>query len=100
MITPAPEAVRKSVGDEAAQALGRWFQDILEINTVSRDEYRHILTRLEVLERELFEVKQDIKDFRREINERLDGMIKWTVGTLALFGTLITILLAVGQFVK
>jgi hypothetical protein len=40
------------------------------------------------------------KDFRREMNERLDSMIKWTVGTLALFGTLITIVLAVGQFMK
>jgi hypothetical protein len=40
------------------------------------------------------------KDFRREMNERLDSLIKWTVGTLALFGTLIIIVLAVGQFMK
>ncbi|MDZ7305385.1 MAG: hypothetical protein ONB44_24960 [candidate division KSB1 bacterium] len=97
MITPAPEVVKNSIGNEATEALGRWFRDILEI---TRDEYRHILTRLEVLERKIFELKQDMKDFRREMNERLDSMIKWTVGTLALFGTLITILLAVGQFMK
>jgi tetrahydromethanopterin S-methyltransferase subunit G len=114
MITPAPEAVKKSIGHEAAEALGRWVQDILETNAVSRDEYRHILTRLEVMEREVFELKQDVKDFRHEMNERFDrmnerfdrmyerigSMIKWTIGTLALFGTLITVLLAIGQFVK
>jgi chaperonin cofactor prefoldin len=39
------------------------------------------------------------------INERLESfyvrmgsMLKWTVGTLALFGTLITMLIAIGQF--
>jgi chaperonin cofactor prefoldin len=42
-----------------------------------------------------------------KMNERFDTLytlmassIKWTVGTLALFGTLITILLAIGQFFK
>jgi len=32
--------------------------------------------------------------------ERMLSMTRWTIGTLALFGTIITILLAVGQFVK
>lgn len=118
MITPAPEIIRKSVGNEAAEAFGRWFQDILETTAVSRDEYRHILTRLEILEREVFEIKQDMKDFRKEVNQRFDlmeqrfdqrfdgmydrigSMMKWTVGTLALFGTLITTLLAISQFAK
>ncbi|MGH7454846.1 MAG: hypothetical protein ACRENG_26050, partial [bacterium] len=102
-----PEVIKKSIGNEAAEALGRWVQDISENNTVSRDEYRHILTRLEVMEREMFELKQDMKDFRKELNQRFDtmydqigSMMKWTVGTFGLFGTLITILLAVGQFVK
>ncbi len=107
MVIPAPEVIRKSMGNEAAEALGRWFQDILENKAVSRDEYRHILTRLEVLEKEVFEIKQDMKDFRKEMNQRFDGMyaqmgslMKWTVGTLALFGTIISTLLAIGQFVK
>jgi hypothetical protein len=48
-----------------------------------------------------------VKDFRKEVNLRFDtmydrigSMMKWTVGTLGLFGTLITILLAVSQFGK
>jgi hypothetical protein len=43
----------------------------------------------------------------QNFNERFDrlhefqgSMIKWTVGTLALFGTLITILLTISQFFK
>ena len=34
------------------------------------------------------------------LHEHLGVMVKWTVGTLALFGTLITILVAIGQFAK
>ena len=33
------------------------------------------------------------------LQEQIGSMTKWTVGTMALFGTLITILLAIGQFV-
>lgn len=128
MKSSIPEAVKKSIGEEAAEALGRWVREILENNAVSRDEYRQILsrfdrleTRFEVLERDVSELREDFKDFRREVNQRFDlvhdrfdrmserfdrmyermgSMVKWTVGTLALFGTLITILLAIGQFVK
>jgi tetrahydromethanopterin S-methyltransferase subunit G len=92
------------------------------------DEYKEIVARLEALEREVFELKQDMKDFRREMNERFDrinerfdrmnerfdrmnerfdqmyerigSMMKWAIGILALFGTMITVLLAISQFVK
>jgi len=56
----------------------------------------------------------EVRELRREMNERFDRMserfdrmyermlvmTRWTVGTLALFGTAITILLAISQFVK
>lgn len=32
------------------------------------------------------------------LQERMMVMIRWTVGTIALFGTLITILLAIAEF--
>jgi hypothetical protein len=64
-------------------------------------------TRFGVWERDVSELRQDLKDFRREVNQRFDNMydrigsmMKWTVGTIALFGTLITTLLTIGQFVK
>ena len=169
MIVPAPENVRKSVGTEAAEAIGQWFEDILQSNAVSRDEYRTILTRFDIVERDVSELKQDMKDFRHGVNMRFDSinerfermndsmnealnarfasmnasidqrfdsmklsidkrfdsfdqrfdgmnkriderfdriyerigtMMKWMVGTVGLFGTLITTLLAISQFAK
>lgn len=51
--------------------------------------------------------QKDINARLDALNERFDrmhehmaSMIKWTIGTLALFGTLITILLAISQFLK
>ncbi len=142
MIPPAPETVKKSLGSETTEALARWFQDILENNAVSWDEYREIPprldnvetrlqnvetrlqnvetrlqnveTKLEVLDQDVSELRDEFKEFRREITQRFDvvhgrfdrmhehlaSMTKWTVGTLALFGTLITILLTISQFFK
>ena len=34
------------------------------------------------------------------MNERMRVMTRWTVGTIALFGTLITVLIAVAEFVS
>jgi len=112
--------------------MATWFEEVLEQRTVVRDEYRQVLSRLDVLEHdmsdlkaEVGELRADMKDLRREVNERFDrvnerlidiaGQIntrldtmyermlvhtRWTVGTIALFGTLITILLAIAQFFK
>ena len=52
-------------------------------------------------------VDERFEALRVEMNRNFDvlygrmlSIVRWTVGTLALFGTLITILLTVGQFVK
>lgn len=69
------------------------------------------------------EVNREVGDLRREMNERFDRMnerfderfdrmnerfdqmyerilvmTRWTIGVLALFGTIVTILLAIAQF--
>ncbi len=81
---------------------------------MSKDEFRQILSRLDILERdvegvkqEVEEVKQELKELRREMNERFDQMYdrilvmtRWTVGVIALFGTAVTILLAIAQFAR
>ena len=77
----------------------------------------------EALKSELADFKTEFREHRREVNERFDRiderfdwmhgqfnerfdqmhlgvMVKWIVGTLALFGTLITILVAIGKFAK
>jgi len=51
------------------------------------------------------EMEQRFDSFRSDIDQRLDAInerivssIKWTVGTIALFGTIITVLMAVFKF--
>ncbi len=86
---------------------------------VPRDEYRQVLARLEVVEHDVADVKVEQRELRREIgeflrevierfermNERFDqmynGMLvqtRWVVGSIAIFGSLITVLLAVSRF--
>jgi uncharacterized protein (UPF0335 family) len=44
----------------------------LEERAVSRDELRQILSRLDVLERDVADLKADVRELRREMNERFD----------------------------
>jgi len=64
----------------------------------------NVETRLTMVEHDLGELKIEFREFRREVTERFDrlqGLIlsqtRWTVGTLALFGTLIAIQIGIGQ---
>jgi chromosome segregation ATPase len=86
---------------------------------VRRDEYREVLSRLDILEHDVADVKTRITDLHRTMDERFDrvnerfdrmnerfdemyrhisAMTRWTVGTLALIGTIMTILMAIAQF--
>ena len=85
-------------------------------HAVRRDEYREVLSRLDILEHDVADVKTSIADLHRTMNERFDRMnsginerfdqmyrhistmTRWTVGTLALLGTIMTILMAIAQF--
>jgi predicted nuclease with TOPRIM domain len=99
-------------------------------HAVRRDEYREVLSRLDILEHDVADVKARITDLHRTMDERFDRvnerferleardderfdrmnerfdemyrhistMTRWTVGTLALLGTTITILMAIAQF--
>lgn len=97
---------------------------------VPRDEYRQVLSRLDILEHDVAEIKADLRALNASLdqmiqhfetmfdrqnrhietrfdvmNQRLDAMnerllaqTRWMVGTIALFGTLITALLAISRF--
>ncbi len=107
-----PRSVRESWGEEATEDFAEWFDRAIRETTVPRDEYRQILSRIEIIEHDLdglkdsvADVKQEVGDLRREMNERFDQMYerilvmtRWTIGVLALFGTIMTILLAIAQF--
>jgi tetrahydromethanopterin S-methyltransferase subunit G len=74
---------------------------------VSWDEFRRILSRLDVLERDVADLKVDVRELRREMHERFDGIYhqmvvqtRWLIGALAVIGTVISLLLAIGQFAR
>jgi predicted transcriptional regulator len=72
---------------------------------VPRDEFRQILSRLDVLERDVADLKVDVRELRREMHELFDRIYyqmvvqtRWLIGALAAIGTVISLLLAIGQF--
>jgi hypothetical protein len=67
-----PEVLRRAWGDEAAEAFAVWLAGVLEERAVSRDEFRQILSRLDVLERDVAALQADVRELRREMNERFD----------------------------
>jgi ElaB/YqjD/DUF883 family membrane-anchored ribosome-binding protein len=120
-----PEALRRVWGDEAAEAFAVWLAGVLEERAVSRDEFRQILSRLDVLERDVADLQADVRELRREMNERFDRLYRemnerfdrmgermdrmyhqmvvqtrWLIGALAVIGTVISLLLAIGQFAR
>jgi len=111
---PAPESIRRAWGDEIVADFVPWVVQIVEEKAVPRDEYRTVLSRLDVLEHDVADIKEelrelrgDLRELRREMNERFDQMYermlvqsRWLIGSLALIGTVVSILLAIGQFVK
>ncbi len=117
----APPLLRRAWGEEVADAFTLWLGSILEERTISRDEYRQILSRLDVLEHDVADLKADVQELRREMNERFDRMnerfdqmherldrmyaqmvvqTRWLIGVLTLIGTVVATLLAIGQFVR
>jgi len=139
-----PASVRASLGEEGADDFVRWLDDYLQARTVHRDEYREVLSRLDVLEERIVQLEERIdqrfeqvdRRFEQveqrfeqveqrfeqmderieavhdridqqgnEMNARIDRLheamraqTRWTVGTIALFGTIVTVLLAIAEF--
>ncbi len=116
-----PVVLRRAWGDEAADAFAVWLTSVLEERAISRDEYRQILSRLDILEHDMADLKADVQELRREIgelrkemnerfdrmNERFDQMYhqmvvqtRWFIGALVVIGTVISALLAIAQFAR
>ncbi len=121
-------ALRETLGDKGFEELEGLIIDKIKFYSVSRDEFREVLSRLDIVEHDLADLKVQVHELRREMNERFDrinerfdkinerfdkmnerfdqmyermtSLVKWTIGTLAIFGSIISILLAIGQFVK
>ena len=107
-----PQSVQQTLGPEVTADFSQWFEIALVERAVPRDEYREVLSRLDILEHDVADVKASITDLHRTMDERFDRMnerfdqmyrhistmTRWTVGTLALLGTIMTILMAIAQF--
>jgi DNA anti-recombination protein RmuC len=159
MPTSLPPSVREHFGEEVADDFARWLDETFQQRAVHRDEYREVLSRLDVLEEgfthmekrfDLLEEHVDdrLDDMEKRFDDRLDDMEKrfedrfeqidqrfeqvdqrfesmeerfdkrfesmdakldrmndrilsmtrWLIGLVALFGSLVTALLAVAQF--
>jgi predicted RNase H-like nuclease (RuvC/YqgF family) len=104
------------LGADVVDALEGLMDERIRASAVTKDEYREILSRLDLMENnyqhlsgEVSELKNEIAELRREmlefaremsdrldgINMRIDSMIRWTVGTVALFGVLISALMTI-----
>jgi len=125
MAVQALPRLREVLGEEEVDELVRWLDDRIAERAVPRDEYREVLSRLDILEHDVSDIKVEVQDLRREMNERFDRMnerfdqmnarfegrfdqmydrmlmqTRWLIGSLALIGTAVSVLLAIGQFVK
>lgn len=97
-----PTSVREALGDKVALDLLSWFIRVIP---------KEVIVRLDNLEREL-------KGLRTEMDRRLDNPLetvharidsrgtrmlvqsRWLIGSIAVLGTVISILLAIGQFLR
>jgi predicted RNase H-like nuclease (RuvC/YqgF family) len=107
-------ALRETLGDKGFEELEGLIIEKVRLYSVSRDEFIGLSRGLDMVEHDLSDLKTEVRELRREMNElrkemnerfdrmheRMVSMKKWTVGTLALFGSIISILLAIGQFAK
>ena len=125
-----PTTLRRALGNEAALDFIPFVEKIIVERAIPRDEYREVLSRLDILEHDMVEVKTGLRALNErfdqmyqhfetlfdrqnrhaetrfdninqrfdQINERMLVQTRWMVGTIALFGTLITVLLSISQY--
>jgi tetrahydromethanopterin S-methyltransferase subunit G len=133
MPTSLPPSVREHFGEAVAEDFVRWLDETFQQRTVQRDEYREVLSRLDVLEERFDQLEQRMDERFEQVDQRFEqvdqrfeqvnerfgqmsdrldtmddkldrmsdrilSMTRWLIGLLALFGTLVTALLAVAQF--
>jgi len=72
MPTFLPTAVREAWGEDAADEFSRWFEETLEQRTVHRDEFREVLSRLDVLEERFDHVEDRFGRMEEHFNKRFE----------------------------
>ena len=77
MPTSLPRSVREHLGDQVADDLSRWLTENIQQELVTNDEYREVLSRLDVLEERFDDVEERFDHVDERLNrmgERLDRM--------------------------
>ena len=152
LMLEAPPALRRAWGEETTDVFVTWLGGVISERAIPRDEHRQIVSRLEILEHDIADLKGGVRDLHREMNERFDRMnerfdrmnerfdemnvrmekrfdemnvrmekrfdemntrsekrfdemhyqmlaqTRWLIGSLALIGTVVSVLLAIAQF--
>ena len=70
MPTTLPQSVREHMGEQVAADFSRWFAENVQQELVTNDEYRKVLSRLDVLEERFDHVEERFD----RVDERLDRM--------------------------
>jgi len=116
--------LEEKLGADVVEDLDFWVRGIVSSESVTKDQFGQIISNIDQRFDSLHqrfdsfrsemeqrfdsfrsEMEQRFDSFRSDIDQRLDAInerivssIKWTVGTIALFGTIITVLMAVFKF--
>jgi tetrahydromethanopterin S-methyltransferase subunit G len=112
MPSSLPQSVREAWGEEVADDFADWLDHAFEVRTVHRDEYREVLSRLDVLEERFDQMETRVDERFDRVDDRLDrmgekmdqmndrilSMTRWLIGLLVAFGTMVTVLLGIAQF--
>jgi len=114
-----PKRLEDRWGKEISEEFVSWLEAFIKEKSVSRDEYREVLSRLDVIENTLDYIRdeqsrqrQELNQLRSEMNERFDKMnerfdrmnerlqstLKWTVGVVMGMGSLLAILMSIYKF--
>ena len=77
MPTTLPQSVREHMGEQVAADFSRWFAENVQQELVTNDEYREVLSRLDIFEKRFDQTddRLDRMDERlNQMDERLDAM--------------------------
>ena len=86
MAIQVPQTVRRAWGEELVLEFVPWLEQVIEEKTsprlerlveekaVPRDGYRQVLSRLDVLEHDVADIKENVRELRREMRGEIGGL--------------------------
>ena len=72
MPTTLPPSVREHFGEQTAEAFSEWLDAYVQEHAVERNEYREVLSRLDVLEESLNHMDKRFDLLTEHVDERID----------------------------